>query len=137
MSTLHTRTCHIETPCSNSAWYIRKQILRSALHTRTCHIETLCSNSAWYIRKQILQYSLINSWFVFLQRSSKITIMNQNKFVKDNQSSLTRYIQCSNTACDTRTKTPQLIQKKKSQQFSRLDIGNQKYHQSINCDFVN
>ena len=60
-----------------------------------------------------------------------------NRIVQDNQSSLARYIQCSNTACDTRTKTPQLIQKKKSQQSSRLDIGNQKYHQSMKCDFVN
>ena len=33
-----------------------------------------------------------------------------NRIVQDNQSSLARYIQCSNTACDTRKKTP-LIQK--------------------------
>ena len=34
-----------------------------------------------------------------------------NRIVQDNQSSLARYIQCSNTACDTRKKILQLIQK--------------------------
>ena len=57
------------------------------------------------------------------------------KFVQVNQSSLARYIQCLNTACDTREKIPQLIQK--PQQSSRLDIGNKKYHQSMKCDFDN
>ena len=51
------------------------------------------------------------------------------KLVQVNQSSLARNIQCSNTASDTRKKTAQLIQK--PQQSSRLDIGNQKYHQSM------
>ena len=57
-----------------------------------------------------------------------------NRIVQDNQSSLARYIQCSNTASDTRKKTAQLIQK--PQQSSRLEIGNQKYHQSMKCNFV-
>ena len=76
----------IETSCSNSAWYIRKRILRSAQRTRTYHIKTQCLNSAWYTRKvlDLIATKITKHPWLSIERKSCHTMNDQHLLMLNN-----------------------------------------------------